>query len=307
MKRSDYTCCVPDCGHIAEDAHHIIERRLWADGGYYAENGAAVCDRDGTGHHRDCEENRILPQQLRDWCGITEVALPPDWDDSLNYDKWGEVINWRGKYPRTFHLPSSLTLYKDDRVLQSLECLTGDLVVTEKMDGENTTMSAEKIHARSVDSAAHASQSWVKSLWSKIRYDIPEGFRLSGENMFATHSIFYDDLESYFYLFGVWDGSTLLSWDETVEWAELFGLSVPRVLYRGESLSDALKSWTLDPERSEGFVVRVAGEIPLRLFSRSAGKFVRANHVRTLDHGWRFRNDFRVNELRNQDNSPKIA
>lgn len=295
MALSDHTCCVPGCNLPAEDAHHIIERRLWPDGGYYVENGAAVCDLNGTGHHRDCESNLILPDQLREWCGIVEVALPPDWDDTLTYNKWGDVVNWNGKYPRTFHLPNSLTKYKDDKTLKSLEHLTGELIVTEKMDGENTTMSNSKIHARSVDSASHDSQSWVRSMWSKIQYDIPEGFRLCGENMYAMHSVYYDNLPSYFFLFGVWDNTTLLSWDETVEWAELFGLETPKVFYRGTSLKDAMNSWDLDEEQSEGYVVRVAGRIPLRMFSRSVGKFVRANHVRTLDHGWRFRNDYRIN------------
>jgi len=296
LARSNGICCVPDCGKPAEDAHHIIERRLWDDGGYYLENGAAVCDLNGTGHHMDCEQNLILPDQLREWCGIEEVVLPPDFDDTLTYNKWGEVVNWSGKYPRTFHLPNSLTKYKDDKTLKSLEFLENvPLVVTEKMDGENTTMSRDRIHARSVDSDAHDSQSWVRNLWSKIRWEIPEGYRFCGENMYATHSIFYDDLESYFFLFGVWDGQTLLSWDETEEWAALLELPTPKVLYRGDSLTDALKAWNLDDEVSEGYVVRVAGEIPLRMFSRSVGKFVRQNHVRTLDHGWRFRNDYRVN------------
>lgn len=205
---------------------------------------------------------------------------------------------WSGKYPRTFHLPQSLTKHADDKVLGSVEYLRGaELVVTEKMDGENTTMSRDKIHARSVDSAVHSSQSWVRNLWSRIRFDIPEGVRLCGENMYATHSIFYNDLTSYFYLFGVWDGQTLLSWDDTVDYAELFGLPTPRVLYRGSDFDAALRAWDLDSEVSEGFVVRQVGEIPLRDFGRCVGKFVRENHVRTPDHGWRSRNDYRINRL----------
>lgn len=297
MARECGLCCVPWCSAPAEDAHHIIERRLWSDGGYYLENGAAVCDKNGTGHHMDCEQNLILPDQLREWCNITDVILPPDWDDTLTYNKWGDVVNWSGKYPRTFHLPESLTKYKDDKTLQSTAGLRGvELVVTEKLDGENTTMTRDRIHARSVDSAAHSSQSWVRNLWSKIRFDILDGMRLCGENMFAMHSIHYSDLTSFFYLFGVWDGQTLMSWDDTVVYAELFGLPTPRVLYRGDSFQEAI-SVQFDPETSEGFVVRQAGPIQLRDFSRCVGKFVRANHVRTLDHGWRFRNDYRVNDL----------
>src|SRR3546814_5336655 len=43
------------CPLPAEDAHHIIERRLWPDGGYYLDNGASVC-RD---HHIRCETTEI--------------------------------------------------------------------------------------------------------------------------------------------------------------------------------------------------------------------------------------------------------
>jgi 5-methylcytosine-specific restriction endonuclease McrA len=44
FERDNYRCVI--CGakngdkHVKLDAHHIIERRLWADGGYYLENGA---------------------------------------------------------------------------------------------------------------------------------------------------------------------------------------------------------------------------------------------------------------------------
>ena len=59
-------------------------------------------------------------------------------------------------------------------------------------------------------------------------------------------------------------------------------------------------AWQKNPEKSEGYVIRYAGEIALRDWSRMAGKYVRSNHVRTLDHGWRFRNDFKINKLKEQ-------
>ena len=305
MARFNGKCCIPGCDNPAEDAHHIIERRLWPDGGYYVENGAPLCDLNGTGHHMQAEKNLILPQELRALNGITEVALPPDWDDSLEYNKWGLVVNWSGKYPRTFHLPTSQSVNKDDKKLVSLSGLQDcEIVVTEKMDGENTTMTSERIHARSVDSQAHSSQSWVRNLWSKIRFDIPDGWRICGENMYAVHSIEYKKLDSFFYVFNIWDGQTCLSWDDTVMLAHEFGLQTVDVLYRGCELEEAQKisEKGLDMEVSEGYVVRDAGEIPLRLWSRKAAKWVRANHVRTLDHGWRFRNDYKVNQL-NEKNS----
>ena len=41
FKRDGYLCVL--CKAPAQDAHHIIERRLWPDSGYYLENGVSLC------------------------------------------------------------------------------------------------------------------------------------------------------------------------------------------------------------------------------------------------------------------------
>ena len=54
------------------------------------------------------------------------------------------------KYPRTPHLPTSPGLTNDDRIIKDLSLLErSQVVITEKMDGENTTISRDYIHARS--------------------------------------------------------------------------------------------------------------------------------------------------------------
>ena len=59
----------------------------------------------------------------------------------------------RVKYPRTFHLPYSPQRGEGDKVLPSDDIFRGKpVVVTEKMDGENTTLYADYLHARSIDS-----------------------------------------------------------------------------------------------------------------------------------------------------------
>lgn len=69
----------------------------------------------------------------------------------------------RYKYPRTMHLPWSPGWTKDDRVLQTTEHFVGqEVVVTEKMDGENTTLARDYTHARSVSSSNHVSRHWLK-------------------------------------------------------------------------------------------------------------------------------------------------
>lgn len=41
FKRDNHKCVV--CGEPAVDAHHILERRLFHDSGYYLDNGASLC------------------------------------------------------------------------------------------------------------------------------------------------------------------------------------------------------------------------------------------------------------------------
>ena len=103
------------------------------------------------------------------------------------------------KYPKTLHLPFSPELSKDDKRLKDTSIFDGkEVVVSLKMDGENTTMYPDYIHARSVNEMKHSSQSWIKSFHSKIKYSIPEDHRICGENLYAEHSISYNELKSFY-------------------------------------------------------------------------------------------------------------
>ena len=86
------------------------------------------------------------------------------------------------------------------------------------MDGENTSLYQNAYHARSVESRGHPSRSRVKSFHAQIQGDIPSGWRICGENLYATHSIKYENLKSYFLGFSVWNEQNMcLSWEETTE------------------------------------------------------------------------------------------
>jgi hypothetical protein len=163
-----------------------------------------------------------------------------------------------------------------------------EVVVTVKMDGENTTLYRDGIHARSLDGASHESQAWVRALQGRIGRDIPEGWRVCGENLFARHSIGYQGLPSYFMAFSIWnERNETLSWDETVEWAALLDLVTVPVLWRGtwdEAAIKGLYQPTLDGNPMEGYVVRVAASFPYEAFAKSLAKFVRSNHVQTTEH-----------------------
>lgn len=191
------------------------------------------------------------------------------------------------KYPKTFHLPWSLGATNDDKVLNSVSQFIGKrVVVTEKMDGENFTLAKSYCHARSLDSATHPSQCWIKAFHASIKDEIPEGFRICGEYMFARHSIAYNTLTSYFYGFSVWREDRCLNWDTTEEWFGLMGITSVPVLYRGIWDEKAVKSCWNEKCGKEGYVVRLAEGFDYSDFKNSVAKFVRPNHVQTDEH-WR--------------------
>lgn len=302
------------CDEDAKDAHHIIERRLWSDGGYYLANGASVCEL----HHIDCESTKLSVEDVRKACGITKVLTPEHLYEDQRYDKWGNPILANGnrlkgelffdesvqkvlklgdvlhlfvnqvKYPRTYHAKWSQGINDDDRVIDSMDAFKNKrVIVTVKMDGENTSMYNDCIHARSVDGRSHPSRDWVKNLWSKIRYDIEDGWRICGENLFAQHSISYADLPSYFMGFSIWDNfNKCLNWDDTQDYFKLLGIVSVPILYDGiydEKIIRKLwddKDWATH----EGYVVRLADSFSYSQFKYSCLKFVRKDHVQTTKH-----------------------
>lgn len=192
------------------------------------------------------------------------------------------------KYPRTPHFPWSPGKTRDDRVMHNVEkCFNGRMVVASiKMDGENITMYPDHIHARSIDSKDHESRHWVKALHSRIAHNIQEGYRICGENLYAKHSIHYKDLDSYFYLYSVWnDKNMCLSFDDTAEICMRLSLEHVPILYIGRwapHIQDKLKGMLSD--RDEGYVVRLFSEFHYDNFETSVAKYVRKGHVQADQH-----------------------
>lgn len=85
-KRDKHHCVFCDDTNIV--VHHIIDRKLFSDGGYYLDNGASVCDE----HHWICEKTDISVEEVRKACGITNIILPESFDSSIVYDKWSNII-----------------------------------------------------------------------------------------------------------------------------------------------------------------------------------------------------------------------
>jgi len=192
------------------------------------------------------------------------------------------------KYPRTPHLPYSPGATNDDKVLKSLAHFEGMVIAaTEKMDGECSTIAAEYTHARSLDSKDHPSRHWLKGLWATIRHDIPTGYRICGENLYAKHSIEYSSLDSYFYVFSVWDENNFcLSWEDTKLICGELGLITVPELYIGKFDSNIVENLQdkLSPITQEGFVIRNVGSFHYDDFDKNLAKWVRKNHVQTDSH-----------------------
>lgn len=326
FKRDNHQCVV--CKQPAQDAHHIIERRLFSNGGYFLENGASLCGE----CHLKAESTEISCDTLRELIGIKRFPLPEHLYKDQPYDKWGNPILSNGmrlkgdlfndqsvqlilspvlnlftdkvKYPRTFHLPWSPGLTKDDRVMENLSRLasTREVVVTVKMDGENTTMYSNYLHARSIDYDPHPSRSWVKALHGRIAHDIPKDWRICGENLYAKHSIHYENLSDYFQVFSIWNEHNIcLSWADTVFWAALLDLKTVPVLYQGpwnENVIKNLHSNAFNGDECEGYVVRDSDSFHYRDFRYLVGKYVRKDHLQTHDH-W-MRSKLELNKITNE-------
>lgn len=205
------------------------------------------------------------------------------------------------KYPRTFHLPHSPGITSDDRVMKSdevLRSLTGatkGVVVTEKLDGENTSLHSNHIHARSEDSRTNPWGNYLKSVWANIKHKIPDNLQIVVENVYAKHSIYYDRLTSYQYITMIIDKKeqTVLSLVETMLWSEELEIPMAPHIFTGDYNNfnherDVPKHSAFGDE-IEGFVVRDLNEFPVSEFPSRVGKWVREAHVKTDQHwtrGW---------------------
>lgn len=314
LKRDNYKCVI--CLEPATEVHHIIERKLFPaeSSGYFLDNAASLCQN----CHLKAEATEISCSLLRDKIGIKKFPLPEHFDYDTDYDKWGNPILSNGmrlkgemfyqsnvqkiiqpflhlfldrtKYPRTYHFSWSEGATSDDKVLDDISSFYNmkSVVVTEKFDGECTSIYKDYLHARSIDYSPHPSRTWIKSFHAQICNDIPEGWRICGENLYAKHSIKYSNLETYFFVFSIWnDKNECLSWKDTIEWCNLIGLKTVPVMYEGPFdpilIKDLYKPIIAGNE-CEGYVVRNSDSFSYSSFRKNVAKFVRKSHVKTTEH-----------------------
>lgn len=209
----------------------------------------------------------------------------------------------RWKYPRTNHFPMSPGADKSDKVMENTDafgsprppCKTNekkDVVVTLKMDGENTTLYHDYWHARSMSQNQHLSRNWIAAFHAQIQHLIPPEIRICGENLYARHSIHYKNLNAYFQVFGIWEGERCWAWEDVKQFCLDLKVETVPVVSEGKWQGETAMYWMFDSylgsgyegDEVEGLVVRIADEIPLDKWPTSVGKFVRKNHITTDQH-----------------------
>lgn len=329
FERDSHACVF--CGSTESlNAHHIIERRLWPDGGYYLDNGATLCGKDETSCHYKAETTEISVETLRELCGCKKI-IPEDMYDDLVYDKWGNVFLENGKrskgplfydesvqkvlskflsvfvnyvkYPRTYHLSFSEGVTSDDKMHKDFSCFERKFVVlTKKMDGENFSGYRDYCHARSIDSKSHYTRNYAQTYWFERSYLLPEGWRICAENLYAKHSIGYENLESYLLGFSVWDDLNMcLSWEDTKIWFELLDMKIVEEVYHGIFDEKIIREICKNNDNSvnEGYVLRLAESFHYNNFEKSVAKYVRANHVNPESAHWFYgKTNHKINRLK---------
>lgn len=200
------------------------------------------------------------------------------------------------KYNRIFHLPFSPGTTSDDRIASDISnLLYKPIVIQEKLDGSNSGICRYGVYARS--HGDFSKNPWDIKMWElyeKIKKDIGEDVYLFMENMYGIHSITYSNLKSYYYMFGIRDGDTWLSFEGVSEISYLLDIPTVPVLYEGtfeteKELKEKVLELIKEPSRlgspiMEGCVIRLRDSFTDEEFSNSIFKWVRKGHVKTDEH-----------------------
>lgn len=210
------------------------------------------------------------------------------------------------KYGRTYHFPFSPGTTSDDRInhdywsdIQNIE----ELVITEKLDGENTCINQFGVFARShAAPTRHPWAGYLKQRWELIKNDLGN-IEIFGENLYAIHSIVYPKIEEHFYVFAIREKNKWLSWEEVKFYASLLDFAlVPEIktinkpideylfkneildIIKNESFYGSLDSISNVNCTMEGVVVRNTNAYLVEYFKQNVFKYVRKGHVNTDQH-----------------------
>lgn len=200
------------------------------------------------------------------------------------------------KYPRTYHFSFSPEIHSDDKrmnIKDEHNLLRDSYVISEKMDGGNMAMSVDYIHARSDSGQLDETFDFVKAnhYYAKKHF-FNEDYVYYGENMYAMHSIYYDALQDYFYLFGILNrkSNTWLAYEDVVKESKRLEFVMPREFGIRKNPHKFLKNdfvsyleKNLEPNM-EGYVIRNINSFHNDDFQKNVAKYVRKGHVQTDEH-----------------------
>lgn len=157
------------------------------------------------------------------------------------------------KYEKTYRIPISQVKVKGKHYLSHKEVsalLRGNVVVEEKLDGANTGVVRHKkgftLQKRGslVGPSEHAQFNYFHSWANRYKYDqlmeIPVGYIVYTELLYAVHYIHYDALPDYVIVIDVWNGRKYLNRKEKDRFCEKHGLVPTPLVTEGHFNKDEL-------------------------------------------------------------------
>lgn len=190
------------------------------------------------------------------------------------------------KYPTTYHLPYTESMTKEDKKHKDLSCFEGKRVIYyEKLDGENTLIGKNELHARSEMGRGELWQTYITKDVKRFQYQLPDEMYLFCENLYAIHSIEYQYLTNYYFCFNILYKGEFLAVDDVHEWCALLEVPICPYFYVGEVNPDiTLQDYSFLGNTTEGYVIRNVDSFKKEDFKQNVAKFVRKDHVRTNKH-----------------------
>lgn len=188
------------------------------------------------------------------------------------------------KFPRTPHLKGSKgtpdDIFKDDCSYKGL------MIATEKMDGVNLTITNKSWYLRSGN---NKNQNWtypINNFFYFIKDKISDDYSLLGESLYWTKSIYYNNLEKDYYLFGINKNNKILEWKKTKQIAKELDIpivkEVSKIGYFDEVIKEAKEELKKNPNM-EGFVVRPIESFDFSNYGEVVRKFVREDFIGTRE------------------------
>lgn len=216
------------------------------------------------------------------------------------------------KYEKTFHITGD-RMFK--RLMDSHEIshlFNGEVVVEEKVDGANVgiirTKKGIQLQKRGslVGPSEHAQfqrfHAWAQYENYNKLMEIPIGYTVYGELMYAVHTVYYDALPDWVLVFDIydWKNKRYLTYDERNEFCLKYGLYQVPLLDRGHFEAKDVPSML--PVKSS-FGPQAEGIVIKRYIKKSKqyvrGKYVHPDFLKTVDESdhW-IKGELRINRLR---------